>query len=643
MKCLLTVLLLLLLVCVAKGELHEFKSREFMTHPDIDPDQEHPTDIWLFKLHKNANPVSVASRLGMEYLHSLAGGKYFAFRQKERTRHDMAYVERVSRMAATDPNVRWYQKQMARQQFKRSGVATAREVDEGAKNENVPYERYFAERYGPDVTARIERKLNNMTTRADDGCSRNVFTPVDPYFYKQWHLQPGSPSNVRSTDTWDRDVSYRGNGATIAIVDDGVEYEHPDIAARFQPSLSYSFNDNTMNVQPYITDKHGTACAGVAAAASNAVCGVGACPECNIAGIKLIAGPSSDYLEALGLSHKDKNITVYSCSWGPMDDGKRMIKPGPATRAAIARNARLCRDGRGAIYVWAGGNGARNNDNVNYDGYANNRNVIAVGAVNYDGVKSYYSEEGAALTAVAPSSGTYSKGITTTFFTTQNLAACTSGFGGTSSSAPLTAGAIGTMLGKYPNLTRRDVVGIIAKSAKKIDPRDSDWTPTVRGHIHHNHKYGFGVIDMYEMTRQAILWQMLPAEISCRTGRRAFNYFLSDAGGDYNWNIRMPYGRNNCKGGKKIKFVEQVEVRVWVSHRSRGDLRITLTGPDRVASRLHLPHADPNAYPSDGWTYMSMRHYGRPLAGMWDIAIGDHVRNGVSGHLLGLELIVYGH
>jgi hypothetical protein len=40
--------------------------------------------------------------------------------------------------------------------------------------------------------------------------------------------------------------------------------------------------------------------------------------------------------------------------------------------------------------VWAGGNGGAANDNGNYDGYANNRFTIAVGAIAHDGRRSYY-------------------------------------------------------------------------------------------------------------------------------------------------------------------------------------------------------------------------------------------------------------
>jgi hypothetical protein len=48
------------------------------------------------------------------------------------------------------------------------------------------------------------------------------------------------------------------------------------------------------------------------------------------------------------------------------------------------------RGGKGSLYVWAGGNGGFFDDNMNYDGYANSRYTISVGAVNEAGRPAYY-------------------------------------------------------------------------------------------------------------------------------------------------------------------------------------------------------------------------------------------------------------
>ena len=52
-------------------------------------------------------------------------------------------------------------------------------------------------------------------------------------------------------------------------------------------------------------------------------------------------------------------------------------------------------DGLGNIITWAAGNGLTNDDDSNYDGYANSRYTIAVTAITHLGEQSYYAEPGA--------------------------------------------------------------------------------------------------------------------------------------------------------------------------------------------------------------------------------------------------------
>ncbi len=76
---------------------------------------------------------------------------------------------------------------------------------------------------------------------------------------------------------------------------------------------------------------------------------------------------------------------ILSSSWGPYDDGMRLEGPGTfLTRAfeqgartgvilsfcsfSFAHNSFTGRNGKGAIYVWAAGNGRGARDNCNYDG-----------------------------------------------------------------------------------------------------------------------------------------------------------------------------------------------------------------------------------------------------------------------------------
>ena len=186
--------------------------------------------------------------------------------------------------------------------------------------------------------------------------------PNDTYFTNQWHLlnigQGGGTAgiDVNITNVWN---TYKGDGIKLAIVDDGLQWTHPDLTNHYNAALSWDFNDNDANPYPDVNyDDHGTACAGVAAGhGSNSVGICGAAFNATLVGLRLIAAPVTDADEAAAFSHSNAVIHVKSNSWG-MPDGAQLVDgPGPLAIAALAQGVAQGRNGKGAIYVFAGGNG----------------------------------------------------------------------------------------------------------------------------------------------------------------------------------------------------------------------------------------------------------------------------------------------
>jgi len=124
-----------------------------------------------------------------------------------------------------------------------------------------------------------------------------LYTPNDPEFQNQWGL-----SRIQADDAWDFEEG--SDSTVIAIIDTGVDLDHPDLADKLVPG--YDFVDWYSPMPPcdpgedcYGEDSnpddyegHGTHVAGIPAANTNNAVGVaGTCPGCKI--MPLRAGYSS--------------------------------------------------------------------------------------------------------------------------------------------------------------------------------------------------------------------------------------------------------------------------------------------------------------------------------------------------------------
>lgn len=245
----------------------------------------------------------------------------------------------------------------------------------------------------------------------------------DPLFTSQWHLvndeHPGNDMNI--TGLWDMGLS--GKGVIASFLDDGIDFDSPDLKDSFVsihsfllsllliitvklPEFSYDFNAHVPLPRPTgVRDHHGTRCAGQVAARRNKACGVGIAFNANTAGVRILSGPIATVDEAAALNYGFHNVSIYSCSWGPRDDGKTMDAPKYIIRKAVTNGINYGRGGKGSVFVFASGNGARHNDQCNFDGYTNSIYSVTVGSVDHKGLYPTYSEPCAANMIVAYSSG----------------------------------------------------------------------------------------------------------------------------------------------------------------------------------------------------------------------------------------------
>lgn len=479
----------------------------------------------------------------------------------------------------------------------------------------------------PQIVQAVQQEALIRETRGvEDGIT-------DPLFPSQWHLYnegaglggsglAGADANVYPA--WN--AGYTGAGVVVASVDDGVWHANPDIAPNYRADLSWDYVNNDADPSG---GGHGTSVAGVMAADNDgAKCGVGVAFDAQISGVRLLSGSVTDAREASGVSHQLSAIHVYNNSWGPSDNGVTLEAPGPLTLAALENNIVTGRGGLGAITVWAAGNGKTASDNVNADGYANLRSVIAVSATTDSGESSWYSEPGSPILVNAPSNGG-SAGIVTT---ANNTTSCNSAFGGTSSAAPLVAGVVALMLDANPNLTWRDVQYILIQTAEKNDPTDSDWTTNAAG-FNINHYYGFGRVDAGAAVALAAGWTTVAPEVSATSPVQTLNQTIPD-GPSGAWQTSTITLTNSID-------LEHVEVVLNISHLSRGQLEIELISPQGTTSRLMFGRGSDSGDHFTNWRMSSTRHWGEQAAGTWTLRVRDLV-SGTVGTLSDWQLKVYG-
>jgi len=515
----------------------------------------------------------------------------------------------------------------------------------------------------PDASGRVRTAANCLLTF--DVNSAIPVTGADPLLLQQWHLnntgQSGGTSgeDLRVPLAW---LSTRGAGVQIAVTDDGIDITHPDLAPNVLANESYNYllANSVWPLPCNNQDIHGTAVAGVAVARDgNGVGGAGVAPKASLVAYNALS--ANDDASLADAMTRGKNNHIWHNSWGSPDEGR----PEPAPRIweqAIDEGLRSARAGRGAIFVFPGGNGGRVDvrsangliaatiaDDSNLDGYANKRGVIAVCSVDDRGLAPTYAEKGANLAVCAPGQGR-NEGIATTAI----LGNYRTDFSGTSASAPMIAGTVALMLATNPNLTWRDVQRILTSTARQNHPADPGWITA--GGIRFNHRYGFGVADADAAVRAAKTWVSVGGSAEqkvCGPFERSPGIPIPDSpgfgtpGGVVTDAVSTP----NCE----ITNLEFIEVHFTSDHPYAGDLQIRLISPNGLVSELaneracgsNVPNAsNPCRVGYNDWRFGSVRHLGEPLtanqaSGPWTLEVSDRGPKDV-GTLSRWSLTLYG-
>lgn len=323
---------------------------------------------------------------------------------------------------------------------------------------------------------------------------------------KLWGLK-----KINAPTAWD---TARGDGITVAVVDTGVDVNHPDIknnilkdaaGAVYGASFAKAYDeaqdkyvdcDPTNDVMDY--NGHGTHVAGTIAAEANNQIGIsGVAPLAEIMPVKGLchdgSGTISSLMKAI-IYAVNNGADIISNSWGT---GFTVFSQDP-----IMENVVNYAHALGAVMVFAAGN---SNQDSRFFAPAYIPSVITVAASDIDDKKAVFSNWGEGIDISAPGVDILSlnaRGGDNTI--SRDIAACTANcknaivdrdylrISGTSMAAPHVSGLIALILSKNKNFTISDINYILRASANKLSNNNF------------NLEHGYGRIDAAAVLKIAL-------------------------------------------------------------------------------------------------------------------------------------------
>ena len=284
----------------------------------------------------------------------------------------------------------------------------------------------------------VMRALSNsglFTVVETDDLARGGGVPNDPGYSSQWHLPA-----INAAGAWD--ITTGAASVPIAMIDSGVNPYHSDLASKLIAGWSFLLgNNNTADVQG-----HGTATAGVAAAAGNNANGVAGVSWLSPI-MPLVVLNSSDYAAYSDIA----NAITYAA-----DHGVRIINVsiGGSTASSTLQNAVNYAWNKGAVVFASAMN---NSTSTPYYPAACDK-VVAVSATEPSDTLSSFSNYGTWIDLAAPGNN---------ILTTDNGGGYSSWYG-TSFSSPIAAGTAALALSKNPGLTASSLVTLLEQNADDI-------------------------------------------------------------------------------------------------------------------------------------------------------------------------------
>ena len=284
------------------------------------------------------------------------------------------------------------------------------------------------------------------------------FIPNDTFYGSQWHHNNtgqfgGTPgADIESQAGWD---DSRGSASvTVAVLDSGIDSDHPEFAGR----IVAGFDCVNEDANPEDDNGHGTLVTGLLAAnANNGFAVAGVDHFCKIMPVKVLnagnSGTVADLLQGIGIA---------SAAAADVFNMSLINYPVGAALQDALRDAKEA----GAILMACAGNGGIGDADVS--GPGSSPHTISIGVTDNNDARAFYSGTGDQLEFVAPGDNVitllYNSGVNGT-----------SVFNGCSAATPVASGIVSILRGLEPELRTRHVRDILQAAAEdQVGPPNED-------------------------------------------------------------------------------------------------------------------------------------------------------------------------
>lgn len=208
----------------------------------------------------------------------------------------------------------------------------------------------------------------------------------------------GSASQPAQTTPWgisaigaNLNTGNQGSGVSVAIIDTGIYYTHPDLAANYKGG----YNAVSPSKTPLDDNGHGTHVSGIVAALNNTIGVVGVAPKAGLVAVKVLNRQGSGYISWI-VSGIDWVIANKS-GYGGIDVANMSFGGGGTSDALHTAVTNLYNAG---VTIAA----AAGNSSSDVSGFipASYPECMAISALNPDNTFAYYSNYGAGISFIAP-------------------------------------------------------------------------------------------------------------------------------------------------------------------------------------------------------------------------------------------------